>query len=240
MVTSQAPRSRPCQVKLLMRLSARRNVSAVRSSASWRLPTRKYTKRKTVSKYRSYSSPNAAPSPAWARSMSAQTSEAGSERSGRAAGGGADGGADGGVSSVPSGLCDWVGGGGPDLLMGTVSSSITPPGLPLVRPPGPVLPAPTCRDGDSLLCGRPRVRGTPPSPRNVVLSMSRSMLSPWVSASSALNTCWYELTLPHSRSDGATAGHDSDNMPVSAPRRALRPPRGEGCRVTSKRVSRPG
>ena len=35
MVTSQAPRSRPCQVKLPMRLSARRNVSAVRSSASW-------------------------------------------------------------------------------------------------------------------------------------------------------------------------------------------------------------
>jgi hypothetical protein len=37
----QAPRSRPCQVKLPMRLSARRNVSEVRSSASWRLPTRK-------------------------------------------------------------------------------------------------------------------------------------------------------------------------------------------------------
>ena len=35
MVTSQAPRSRPCQVKLPMRLSARRKVSEVRSSASW-------------------------------------------------------------------------------------------------------------------------------------------------------------------------------------------------------------
>src|SRR5262245_50234162 len=127
--------------------------------------------------------------------MSAHTSAAGSERSGRAAGG-VDGGGD--VSIAPSGLCDCAG--APDLLMGTVSSSITPPGLPLVRPlPGPALPAPTCRDGDSLRFGRPRVRGTPPSPRIVVLSMSRSRLRPWVSASSARNTCWYELTLPYSR-----------------------------------------
>ena len=35
MVISQAPKSLPCQRKLLMLRSARKNVSEVRSSASW-------------------------------------------------------------------------------------------------------------------------------------------------------------------------------------------------------------
>jgi hypothetical protein len=44
-VMNHATMSRPCQEKESIRRSPRRKVSLVRSSASWRSPTREWTKR---------------------------------------------------------------------------------------------------------------------------------------------------------------------------------------------------